>query len=59
MALLFPSLDNVTGIGNFNIIGTLLFYLGLPIAIIRGFIGRDDIVNGCMNCGNKWIAGGK
>ncbi|WP_010097345.1 hypothetical protein [Ornithinibacillus scapharcae] len=59
LAIFFPSLDNVEGPGNLNIIGFILFYIGFPVAIIRGFIGRSDIVNGCMNCGNKWIAGGK
>lgn len=59
LAILFPSLDNVSGGGNLNIIGVLLFYIGFPVAIIRGFIGRNDIVNGCMNCGNKWVAGKK
>lgn len=59
LAIFFPSLDNVSGGGNLNIIGVLLFYIGFPVAIIRGFIGRSDIVNGCMNCGNKWIAGKK
>nr|WP_106780824.1 hypothetical protein [Lysinibacillus timonensis] len=57
LAILFPSLDNVSMGGNLNIIGLLLFYIGFPVSIIRGFLGRSDIVNGCMNCGNKWIAG--
>ncbi|MCB5236867.1 hypothetical protein [Niallia circulans] len=32
-------------------------FLGLPISILCGFKGRNSIVNGCMNCGNKWLAG--
>ncbi|MFC5465031.1 hypothetical protein [Lederbergia graminis] len=57
LAILFPSLDNVAVSANLNIIGLILFYIGIPVSIIRGFYGRNDIVNGCMNCGNKWIAG--
>lgn len=57
LAIFSPSLDSVEGPGNLNIIGVILFYIGFPVAIIRGFIGRSDIVNGCMNCGNKWAAG--
>jgi len=39
---------------------TILFVtliLSLPIALFCGAIGRNDIKNGCMNCGNKWVAG--
>lgn len=28
--------------------------LSLPVGILVGFIGRSEIVNGCMNCGFKW-----
>ncbi|HEY2493745.1 MAG TPA: hypothetical protein VGI33_12670 [Paenibacillus sp.] len=28
--------------------------LSLPVSILVGFIGRSEIVNGCMNCGFKW-----
>ncbi|MDQ0230256.1 hypothetical protein [Metabacillus malikii] len=34
-------------------------FFSLPIALLCGFIGRNSLVNGCMNCGNKWIAGKK
>lgn len=37
----------------------LLSFFSVPISFLCGFIGRSDIVNGCMNCGNKWIAGKK
>uniref|UniRef100_C5D540 Uncharacterized protein n=1 Tax=Geobacillus sp. (strain WCH70) TaxID=471223 RepID=C5D540_GEOSW len=37
----------------------LILFLSLPISIFCGFIGRNSLVNGCMNCGNKWIAGKK
>lgn len=37
----------------------IAIFLGLPISILCGFIGRNSLVNGCMNCGNKWIAGKK
>jgi len=59
LAMFFPSLDNVEVTSNLNIIGFLMFYIGVPLAIIRGFIGRSNIVIGCMNCGNKWIPGKK
>lgn len=26
----------------------------LPVSILVGFIGRNEIVNGCINCGFKW-----
>jgi hypothetical protein len=38
-------------------IGIILFFFSLPIGIISGFIGRTNILNGCMKCGNKWLAG--
>ncbi|SFS99981.1 hypothetical protein SAMN04488601_11714 [Paenibacillus sp. 453mf] len=28
--------------------------LSLPVSILVGFVGRSEIVNGCMNCGFKW-----
>ncbi|WP_405158529.1 hypothetical protein [Paenibacillus sp. FSL H8-0283] len=28
--------------------------LCLPVSILVGFVGRSEIVNGCMNCGFKW-----
>jgi len=37
----------------------LCFFLSLPTALLCGFIGRGDIVNGCMSCGNKWKPGKK
>ncbi|GCD83648.1 hypothetical protein PTHTG4_27120 [Parageobacillus thermoglucosidasius] len=33
----------------------IIILLGLPISILSGFIGRNTLVNGCMNCGYKWI----
>lgn len=59
LAIFVPSLDNLAVSPNLNIIGVILFYIGFPLAIICGFVGRSDIVNGCMNCGNKWRAGKK
>lgn len=35
----------------------LFTFFSLPISLLCGFIGRRDIENGCMNCGNKWMAG--
>ncbi len=31
--------------------------LSVPVSILVGFVGRNEIVNGCMNCGFKWRAG--
>lgn len=28
--------------------------LSIPVSILVGFVGRNEIVNGCMNCGFKW-----
>ena len=39
--------------------GFLLFFTFVLLAFIMGFSGRSNIINGCMNCGNKWIAGKK
>lgn len=36
-------------------IGVLAFFLSLPAGILMGFVGRSNLVNGCMNCGFKWI----
>lgn len=35
-------------------IGFFLAFLTLPVSIIVGFVGRNDVINACMNCGNKW-----
>lgn len=35
----------------------VLIFLGLPIGLISGFVGRSNIVNACMGCGNKWMPG--
>ncbi|MFC1286681.1 hypothetical protein ACFUP3_19275 [Bacillus paralicheniformis] len=71
--LMFKVLFSMIGIGIIsrllfglmnNFINTLIivpvgicFFLSLPTALLCGFIGRGDIINGCMNCGNKWKAG--
>lgn len=34
-------------------------FFSLPISLLCGIIGRNSLVNGCMNCGNKWVAGKK
>ena len=31
--------------------------LSLLVSILVGFVGRSEIVNGCMNCGFKWRPG--
>lgn len=40
-----------------EVFGMLLFLMGIPLPLIMGFMGRSKIVNGCMNCGNKWMPG--
>ncbi|MNW69749.1 hypothetical protein D3C74_488320 [compost metagenome] len=35
-------------------LGAISFILALPVSILVGFVGRSEIVNGCMNCGFKW-----
>lgn len=41
----------VTFIG---VIRGISIFTYLPVNILVGFIGRNEIVNGCMNCGFKW-----
>ena len=41
----------VTFIG---VICGISIFVSLPVSILVGFIGRSEIVNGCMNCGFKW-----
>ncbi|RGP98244.1 hypothetical protein [Bacillus sp. ISO11] len=36
-------------------VGFLMMLLGAPITLFSGFIGRKNIVNGCMNCGHTWM----
>ncbi|EOO24683.1 hypothetical protein ICM_05035 [Bacillus cereus BAG1X2-3] len=36
-------------------IAGFIMLLGAPITLFSGFIGRKNIVNGCMNCGNTWM----
>ncbi len=57
LAIFFPSLDYVAVTPNLNIIGFILFFIGIPIAIINGFNGSKDIEISCINCGHNWIAG--
>ncbi|EMK2596545.1 MULTISPECIES: hypothetical protein [Bacillus] len=33
----------------------LMMLLGASITLFSGFIGRKNIVNGCMNCGHTWM----
>jgi hypothetical protein len=56
------SLEFGHGIELFYGIGVVMgfpLFLSLPTALLCGFIGRNNIMNGCMNCGNKWLAGKK
>ncbi|MGX5598669.1 hypothetical protein [Bacillus sp. SH8-8] len=32
-----------------------IMLLGPPITLFSGFVGRKNIVNGCMNCGHTWM----
>lgn len=43
-----------SAIGAFGIFGMIILFLTLPVSILVGFVGRSQIVNGCMNCGFKW-----
>ncbi|MNW31371.1 hypothetical protein D3C74_82830 [compost metagenome] len=38
-----------------SVLAVLSFSLCLPVSILMGFVGRGHLVNGCMNCGFKWI----
>lgn len=38
-----------------SVLAVLSFSLSLPVSILMGFVGRSNLVNGCMNCGFKWI----
>ncbi|MEK4664618.1 hypothetical protein MHH93_22305 [Priestia sp. FSL H7-0729] len=43
--------------GLIAIIGVIFgisIFISLPVSILIGFVGRGEIVNGCMNCGFKW-----
>ncbi len=43
--------------GLIAIIGVIFgisIFISLPVSILIGFVGRSEIVNGCMNCGFKW-----
>lgn len=35
----------------------IFIFFGIPIGLISGFVGRGNIVNSCMGCGNKWMPG--
>ncbi|SEJ74081.1 hypothetical protein [Bacillus thuringiensis] len=47
------SMDGVVGLS--AIVGLLIILLGPPITLFIGFVGRKNIVNGCMNCGHTWM----
>ena len=54
------SVDDIIPIGSplrsiVIFIGQCIMGLGLPISLFSGFIGRKNIVNGCMNCGHTWM----
>ncbi|MFW5436729.1 hypothetical protein [Paenibacillus apiarius] len=43
-----------------GVIGLICYFslsLSLPVSFFVGFVGRGEIVNGCMNCGFKWTPG--
>ncbi|RKN84081.1 hypothetical protein D7M11_15790 [Paenibacillus ginsengarvi] len=51
------SIDSVVMDGLIAVIGVICWIsisLSLPVSILVGFVGRSEIVNGCMNCGFKW-----
>ncbi|WP_337039274.1 hypothetical protein [Paenibacillus illinoisensis] len=37
-----------------GVICGISIFVSLPVSILVGFVGRSEIVNGCMNCGFKW-----
>ncbi|PES58059.1 hypothetical protein CN988_26560 [Bacillus thuringiensis] len=47
------SMDGVVGLS--VLVGLLIILLGPPITLFSGFVGRKNIVNGCMNCGHTWM----
>ncbi|PFF69657.1 hypothetical protein CN339_28685 [Bacillus thuringiensis] len=47
------SINGVVGLS--AIVGLLILLLGPPITLFSGFVGRKNIVNGCMNCGHTWM----
>ncbi|PDZ97103.1 hypothetical protein CON36_19475 [Bacillus cereus] len=47
------SFDRLTNL--FTLVGLLIIFLGPPITLFSGFVGRKNIVNGCMNCGHTWM----
>ncbi|PER53122.1 hypothetical protein [Bacillus thuringiensis] len=47
------SMDGVVGLS--ALVGLLIILLGSPITLFSGFVGRKNIVNGCMNCGHTWM----
>ncbi|MCP1399248.1 MULTISPECIES: hypothetical protein [Bacillus cereus group] len=47
------SMNGVVGLS--AIVGLLIILLGPPITLFSGFVGRKNIVNGCMNCGHTWM----
>ncbi|MDA2067823.1 hypothetical protein [Bacillus thuringiensis] len=54
------SIDNIIPIDSplFGIAILIVWFimlLGTPITLFSGFIGRKNIVNGCMNCGHTWM----
>ncbi|HHY2677525.1 hypothetical protein [Bacillus toyonensis] len=50
---IIPLSSPLSGIAAF-IVGVIML-LGAPITLFSGFIGRKNIVNGCMNCGHTWM----
>ncbi|AGG05015.1 hypothetical protein bthur0003_8870 [Bacillus thuringiensis serovar thuringiensis str. T01001] len=46
-------MDGVVGLS--ALVGLLIILLGPPITLFSGFVGRKNIVNGCMNCGHTWM----
>lgn len=37
-----------------GIMGFICLFFSILVSILVGFVGRSNIVNGCMNCGFKW-----
>ncbi|MGG4305947.1 hypothetical protein ABEW59_24760 [Bacillus wiedmannii] len=37
------------------LVAFIIILLVAPITLFSGFVGRKNIVNGCMNCGHTWM----
>lgn len=52
----FGSLNTIIGYSTIviSVLCWISLSLSIPVAIIMGFVGSGQIINGCMNCGFRW-----